>query len=129
MLKSIPKSVLLCFLCACWVLPGLFNHEPWKADEPYSFGMVYHILQTGDWVVPTVAGEPFMEKPPLYYVTAAFFARLFSPCSRSTTELVLRAVSSSSFRSCSRDSPGNDCGAQDRESRPLPCFSGLRACC
>ncbi len=41
--------------------------------------MVYHILQTGDWVVPTVAGEPFMEKPPLYYLTAAFFARLFSP--------------------------------------------------
>jgi 4-amino-4-deoxy-L-arabinose transferase-like glycosyltransferase len=79
MLKSVPKSVLLCFLCACWVLPGLFNHEPWKADEPYSFGMVHHILQTGDWVVPTVAGEPFMEKPPLYYLTAAFFARLFSP--------------------------------------------------
>ncbi len=41
--------------------------------------MVHHILQTGDWVVPTVAGEPFMEKPPLYYLTAAFFARLFSP--------------------------------------------------
>lgn len=79
MLKSVPKSVLLCFLCACWILPGLFNHEPWKADEPYSFGMVHHILQTGDWVVPTVAGEPFMEKPPLYYLTAAFFARLFSP--------------------------------------------------
>jgi len=79
MLKSIPKSILLCFLCICWVLPGLFSHEPWKADEPYSFGMVHHILQTGDWVVPTVAGEPFMEKPPLFYLTAAFFARLFSP--------------------------------------------------
>jgi 4-amino-4-deoxy-L-arabinose transferase-like glycosyltransferase len=79
MLKPIPKSVLLCFLCACWVLPGLFNHEPWKADEPYTFGIVHHILQTGDWVVPTVAGEPFMEKPPLYYLSAAFFARLFSP--------------------------------------------------
>src|SRR5512140_411243 len=79
MLKTVPKSILICFLCACWLLPGLFNHEPWKADEPYSFGMVHSILQTGDWVVPTVAGEPFMEKPPLYYLTAAFFARLFSP--------------------------------------------------
>jgi 4-amino-4-deoxy-L-arabinose transferase-like glycosyltransferase len=79
LLKTVPKTVLLCFLCACWVLPGLFNHEPWKADEPYSLGMVCHILQTGDWVVPTVAGEPFMEKPPLFYLTAAFFARLFSP--------------------------------------------------
>ncbi len=79
MLKTVPKSVLIVFLCACWVLPGLVNHEPWKADEPYSFGMVQHILQTMDWVVPAVAGEPFMEKPPLYYLTAAFFARLFSP--------------------------------------------------
>ncbi|HEY3491021.1 MAG TPA: hypothetical protein VGK27_13005 [Candidatus Deferrimicrobiaceae bacterium] len=79
MLKSVRKSAFLCFLCACWVLPGLFNHEPWKADEPYSFGIVHHILQTGDWVVPTVAGEPFMEKPPLYYLTAALFARFFSP--------------------------------------------------
>jgi 4-amino-4-deoxy-L-arabinose transferase-like glycosyltransferase len=78
-LKPLPKSLLLCFLCACWVLPGLINHEPWKADEPYSLGMVNHILQTGDWVVPTVAGEPFMEKPPLFYLTAAGFARLFSP--------------------------------------------------
>ena len=78
-LKAFPKLALVCFLCICWVLPGLFSHEPWKADEPYSFGMVYHILQTGDWVVPTVAGEPFMEKPPLFYLTAALFARLFSP--------------------------------------------------
>jgi TonB family protein len=36
-----------------------------------------HILQTGDWVVPTLAGEPFMEKPPAFFVTAAAFASLF----------------------------------------------------
>ncbi len=66
-------------ICLCWVLPGLFDRELWKADEPYSFGIAYRILQTGDWVVPTVGGTPFMEKPPLFYVTAALFARLFSP--------------------------------------------------
>jgi 4-amino-4-deoxy-L-arabinose transferase-like glycosyltransferase len=38
---------------------------------------VYHILQTGDWVVPTLAQEPFMEKPPLFYITAALFGKLF----------------------------------------------------
>lgn len=66
-------------LCSIWLLPGLIGHDPWKADEPYSFGMVYHILTTGDWVVPTVAGEPFMEKPPLFYLTASVLARLFYP--------------------------------------------------
>lgn len=66
-------------LCLLWLIPGLFGHDPWKADEPYSFGIVNHIITTGDWVVPTVAGVPFMEKPPLFYLTASVFARLFYP--------------------------------------------------
>jgi 4-amino-4-deoxy-L-arabinose transferase-like glycosyltransferase len=64
-------------LLAAWVLLGLFGRDPWKPDEAYSFGLVYHVLQTGDWIVPTLGGEPFMEKPPLFYVTAALFAKLF----------------------------------------------------
>lgn len=68
-----------CLLCLAWILPGLIGHDPWKPDEGYSFGLVYHILQSGDWVVPTLAGEPFMEKPPLYYLTAAATAWIFSP--------------------------------------------------
>lgn len=69
---------LLTLLFAAWTLPGLIGHDPWKPDEAYSFGVIYHILQSGDWVVPTLAGEPFMEKPPLYYLVAALFARIFS---------------------------------------------------
>jgi 4-amino-4-deoxy-L-arabinose transferase-like glycosyltransferase len=66
-----------CLLCAAWILPGLIGHDPWKPDEAYSFGLVYHMLQTGDWIIPTLAGEPFMEKPPLFYITAALFAKGF----------------------------------------------------
>lgn len=73
------KSALFVLLCTAWLIPGLVGHDPWKADEPYSFGMVHHIFTTGDWVIPTVAGEPFMEKPPLFYITAAFIVRIFSP--------------------------------------------------
>lgn len=64
-------------LCVAWILPGLVGHDPWKPDEAYSFGLVYHMLQTGDWVVPTLAGEPFMEKPPVFYLVATFMAWLF----------------------------------------------------
>ena len=74
---SIPLWFLI-LLAVAWILPGLIGHEPWKPDEAYSFGLVYHILQTGNWVVPTLAGEPFMEKPPLFYLTAALFAKIFS---------------------------------------------------
>ncbi len=65
-------------LCALWTLLGLVGHDPWKPDDAYSFGLVYSILQGSDWVIPMLAGEPFMEKPPLYYLTAAALAKLFS---------------------------------------------------
>jgi 4-amino-4-deoxy-L-arabinose transferase-like glycosyltransferase len=64
-------------LLYAWVVLGLFGHDPWKPDEAYSFGLVYEILEHGSWLVPTLAGEPFVEKPPLFYWTAALFAKLF----------------------------------------------------
>lgn len=65
-------------ICAAWILPGLIGHDPWKPDDAYSFGLVYSILTGNDWVIPRLAGEPLLDKPPLYYLTAAGFARLFS---------------------------------------------------
>ena len=73
------KAVLLGMLCLVWLGTGLVGHDPWKPDEAYSFGLIYSILDSGKWLVPTIAGEPFMDKPPLFYWTAALFAKLFSP--------------------------------------------------
>jgi len=77
----VPQAALLAlvFLVAAYVVPGLIGHDPWKQDEAYSFGIIYNLVRTGDWVVPRLAADPFMEKPPAYYITAAGFARLFSP--------------------------------------------------
>jgi 4-amino-4-deoxy-L-arabinose transferase-like glycosyltransferase len=69
----------LALLCLAWLLPGLIGHQPWKPDDAHSFGLVQHILKSGEWGVPTLAGEPFMDKPPLYYGVAAQFANFFSP--------------------------------------------------
>src|SRR5262245_43404361 len=66
-----------CLLCVVWMLPGLLGRDPWKPDEAVSLGLVYHILQSGDWVVPSLAHEPLLERPPLFYLTAALFARGF----------------------------------------------------
>ncbi len=73
------QKYLIVLLVACWILAGLFGHEPWRQDEAYTFGMLVHIIETGDWVVPTLAGEPFMEKPPFFFYTAVLFGKLFSP--------------------------------------------------
>ena len=72
------REIALCALVAAWLLPGLFGHDPWKPDEAYTFGLVFHIRETGDWLVPTLAGEPFVEKPPLFFWTAALFSYPFA---------------------------------------------------
>src|SRR5674476_94172 len=73
------KAVLLGLLCLIWLGTGLVSHDPWKPDEVSGFGLIYSMLHNGDWLAPTLAGEPFMDKPPLYYWTAALCAKLFSP--------------------------------------------------
>ncbi len=73
------KAAMLALLCAVWLLTGLIGHDPWKPDEAYSFGLIYHFIQHPDWLVPTLAGEPYLDKPPLYYWTAALSARALAP--------------------------------------------------
>ncbi|MFZ5503167.1 MAG: ArnT family glycosyltransferase [Pseudomonadota bacterium] len=73
------KALILALLCLVWLVTGLIGHDPWKPDEAYSFGLIYSILQNGHWLAPTLAGEPYMNNPPLFYWTAALFAKLLSP--------------------------------------------------
>jgi 4-amino-4-deoxy-L-arabinose transferase-like glycosyltransferase len=73
------RHYLIALLCLAWILPGLVAHDPWKPDEAYTFGVVYDLLQGRDWIVPMLAGEPFLDEPPLYYYLSAFTALAFSP--------------------------------------------------
>ena len=73
------KAALIGLLCLIWLGTGLVGHDPWKPDEISGFGVIYSMLQNGDWLAPAIAGEPFMDKPPLFYWTAALCAKLFSP--------------------------------------------------
>ncbi|MGV2289455.1 glycosyl transferase [Trinickia sp. YCB016] len=67
---------VIAVLCA-YLLPGTLGHDPWKQDETYTFGIIQHMLETGDWIVPTNAGQPFVEKPPLYDWVATGLAWAF----------------------------------------------------
>jgi len=75
-LPGLPSGGWLVVLVVAWVLFGLVGHDPWKPDEAHYFGVVLDFLQRGDWTVPTLAGEPFVEKPPFVYVVAGAFASL-----------------------------------------------------
>ena len=71
--------VLLLVLALAYALPGLLGHDPWKTEDAIGTGIVHQMLRHGEWLVPNVAGEPFLEDGPLYYWIAAGFAWLGSP--------------------------------------------------
>ncbi|KZE33857.1 ArnT family glycosyltransferase [Crenobacter luteus] len=73
------KPWLLLLLTFVWLWPGILGHDPWKPDEPFVHAVVAHMLGSGDWLTPTVNGQPYLDAPPLYYWVAAAFARVFSP--------------------------------------------------
>ena len=73
------KTRLLLVLCVLWVCIGLVGHHPWKPDELQTISVVKHFHDGGDWSAATMAGEPYLKKPPLYYLTAAALAKTFSP--------------------------------------------------
>ncbi len=72
------KTRLLILLCALWVCFGLIGHAPWKTEEMQVVSIVKHMLHSGDWFFPVMAGELWLKNPPLYYLSAAFSAKLFS---------------------------------------------------
>jgi 4-amino-4-deoxy-L-arabinose transferase-like glycosyltransferase len=74
--SRLPLALAIALTLAIWLTGGLFGREPWKADEGYSFGLVLSAVEHGQWLVPTLAGEPFLEKPPLVFWLAAGLARL-----------------------------------------------------
>lgn len=50
---------------------GLSNHGVWTADEPRVAEIGREMALSGNWAVPTLDQEPFLEEPPLYYAAIA----------------------------------------------------------
>ena len=74
-----PAPVLLLALALAYILPGLLGHDPWKTEDAIGTGIVHQMLHHGEWLVPSLAGEPFLRDGPLYYWIAAGFAWIGSP--------------------------------------------------
>jgi 4-amino-4-deoxy-L-arabinose transferase-like glycosyltransferase len=39
----------------------------WEPDEGFYANVAHGMLESGDWLVPRLSGEPFLDKPPLHY--------------------------------------------------------------
>jgi len=68
------RAVLLpiALLLPLWTV-GIFGRSYWKPDEPREAAIVWRMHQSGNTAVPSLAGTPFLEKPPLLYWAAQPF--------------------------------------------------------
>ena len=60
---GIVLAVLACLLVLC----TLGRADLSGSTEPREAGVAAEMLQSGDWLLPSLNGEPFLEKPPLSY--------------------------------------------------------------
>ena len=72
-----PSHAVLILLALAFVAPGLVGHDPWRAFDVIAIELVHQMHLSGDWVVPRVAGEAWLEDPPFYHWLALAFAKAF----------------------------------------------------
>jgi len=90
-------SLLLAGFCAFLFFYGIGQFGLIGADEPRYAQVAREMLERHDWVTPMLGGQPWLEKPPLYYWQAMLAYRIFGvsdwaarlPASFDATFLVL----------------------------------------
>lgn len=66
-----PSHAVLALMALAFAAPGLLGHDPWKSFDAIAIEIANQMWLTGDWLVPRLAGEPWLDDPPLYYWLAA----------------------------------------------------------
>jgi 4-amino-4-deoxy-L-arabinose transferase-like glycosyltransferase len=69
----IPFWVILLVLIVLAV--GISGHEVWTPDEPREAAIARIMAESDSWLIPELGGQPFVEKPPLYYWVSALMMR------------------------------------------------------
>lgn len=65
--RSYSGSVAACLLALLIAFAGIGSHSLWSPDEPTGAAVGRGMLESGDLIVPRLNGQPFLEKPPLYW--------------------------------------------------------------
>jgi 4-amino-4-deoxy-L-arabinose transferase-like glycosyltransferase len=72
-----PSHAVLVLIALAFVAPGLVGHDPWRAFDVIAIEIAHQMHLSGDWVVPRLAGQPWLEDPPLYHWLALASAKAF----------------------------------------------------
>ena len=72
-----PSRAVLAVLALAFVAPGLVGHDPWRAFDVIAIEIAHQMHLSGDWTVPRLAGEPWLDDPPLFHWLALAFGKAF----------------------------------------------------
>jgi 4-amino-4-deoxy-L-arabinose transferase-like glycosyltransferase len=70
-------SLVLAGFCAFLFFYGLAQFGLIGADEPRYAQVAREMFERHDWITPTLGGQPWLEKPPLYYWQAMVAYEIF----------------------------------------------------
>ena len=65
--SRVVSLLILCSICLPLYFAGLGSHALSDPDEPYYAVPAREMLQAGEWAVPLFRGEPWFDKPILFY--------------------------------------------------------------
>ena len=80
-LPSVPTRGALALILGAGLLifvPSLFTRDPWNPDEPRATEVAREMAASGNYLVPHLNGEPYSDKPPVFYWLASGFWHLGS---------------------------------------------------
>lgn len=67
MKREIRNVILLLALAAILFAVNIWGYDLWPPDEPRFAQVAREMMQSGDYLVPHINGEPYKEKPPLLF--------------------------------------------------------------
>jgi 4-amino-4-deoxy-L-arabinose transferase-like glycosyltransferase len=83
---------LLLLLTLLVTIGGQLDHDLWTPDEPRVAAIMATMSDRGDYIVPYLGDEPFVEKPPLYFAIGSVFFKLFAGLIGDTQSLRLMNI-------------------------------------
>jgi len=70
-------TLVLIVLAAIYLLAGVTGHDPWKTEDAIHISIAHGFHTQGNWLTPSIAGEPWPHTAPLYHWVAALTGKAF----------------------------------------------------
>jgi 4-amino-4-deoxy-L-arabinose transferase-like glycosyltransferase len=96
-----PRSTTVAFgvVAIAFLSLNIWSYDLWAPDEPRYAQVAREMIDSGNWFTPFVNGEPYMEKPPVFFWTIAAASWPFGDVSAVTARVpsVLAAALTTMF--------------------------------